>query len=519
MDYLQNVQSTVTSDAITLYWERPLECSSQEVRYRIWLEGALQAEVSKTHTTLGGLQPDTEYTVRLEAVLNRASGEIFDETSNKNSAEVGSILASDSVKIRTSPLKNRLDVTQAPYFAKGDGATLGTEALQKALNDCTASDVVYFPAGVYLTGALRLHSDTEIYLEEGAVLQGTENPADYLPKIPSRFEGIERECYSSLLNMGDLDHTAGPNCSNVLIHGKGTIASGGQKLGLEVIHAERERLKDYLEQLGDRIHEYYDNDRTIAGRARPRLINISNCSNVRISGLTLAQGASWNVHMIYSDHILTDNCTFHSEKVWNGDGWDPDSSEHCTIFGCVFYTGDDAVAVKSGKNPEGNLINRPTRHIRIFDCVCAEGQGITLGSEMSGGIEDVRVWDCDMSDGKYGVEIKGTKKRGGYVRDVHVSDCILPSILFHSVDYNNDGEDAGTPPVFADCSFRRIHLLGVCRSLEGKYQDCDCIELAGFDVPGYEIHGIKFEDITMANAGGRVSMQYCKDIEFSSVHV
>ena len=89
---------------------------------------------------------------------------------------------------------------------------------------------MYFPKGIYLTGALRLHSDMELYLEEGAVLQGTDDFNDYLPFIPSRFVWIERECYSSVLNLGYMDHAGGIDCRNVLIHGRGTIASGGKEL-------------------------------------------------------------------------------------------------------------------------------------------------------------------------------------------------------------------------------------------------------------------------------------------------
>ena len=225
MSYLQNIQSAVTAGTATLYWERDPACSPQGIRYQIGLDGAKRTEVTRTHVTLEGLQPDTEYAVRIEAVSDRA-------------------LDAETVQIRTACQKRRIDVTREPYLAKGDGAALNTGAIQRALDDCTASDAVYFPAGVYRTGALRLHSDMEIYLEEGAVLQGTADPADYLPKIPSRFEGIEMECYASLLNMGWLDHTAGANCGNVLIHGKGTIASGGQELALAVIRAERERLRD-----------------------------------------------------------------------------------------------------------------------------------------------------------------------------------------------------------------------------------------------------------------------------------
>ena len=117
-----------------------------------------------------------------------------------------------SCVFRTTPVKNRLDVTEAPFWAKGDGKTKNTAALQRAIDACGAGDTVYIPAGIYLTGALRLHSNMELYLDEGAILQGTAEIVDYQPRIPSRFEGTEMRCYSSLLNLGTLDHAAGPNC-------------------------------------------------------------------------------------------------------------------------------------------------------------------------------------------------------------------------------------------------------------------------------------------------------------------
>ena len=92
-------------------------------------------------------------------------------------------------------------------------------------------------------------------------------------------------------------------------------------------------------------------------------------------------------------------------------------------------TGDDAVAIKSGKNPEGNEINRPCAHIRVFDCRSDCGHGICIGSEMSGGVEDVQIWDCDLANSLSGIEIKATPKRGGYVRGVTVRDCITPRVM------------------------------------------------------------------------------------------
>ena len=483
-------------DSVTLYWDKPMEVK-ERVTYEIFLDGKMVGETVKTHFTIEGLEAEHEYSV-----------------------EVNSSVGKDALTVKTRRKGRRVDVTKAPYFALGDGATMNTEVLQKAIDDCTSDDVVYFPAGTFMTGSLRLHSDMEVYLDEGAVLQGTDRPEDYLPRIWSRFEGTELSCYSSVLNLGELDRNGGYSCRNVLIHGKGMIASGGQVLGDRIIALERVALKDYLEELGDKIKECENND-TIPGRVRPRLINMSNAQNVVLSGLTFKNGCCWNVHMIYSDSIVTHDCTFISEGVHNGDGWDPDSSTNCTIFACTFFTGDDSVAIKSGKNPEGNIINKPTRHIRVFDCVTKYGHGICMGSEMSGGIEDVYIWDCDLGNSVYGIEIKGTKKRGGYVRDIHVKDCDLPRILFHSVGYNDDGISAGVAPVFENCTFDGVTLKGIYQEMDKTYTPCDAILLCGFDEPGHELKNITFSDVTLGDAEHpttqMLSLRLCENITFKNI--
>ena len=476
------IEWLVTSDSITVYFDKP-EDLPKDYKYQIFLNGKTAGESVKTHFLLEDLKSGTDYNVQVKVVSNGKE-----------------LAGSEIYQLHTDRAKNRLDVTKAPYMAVGDGNAMDTQAIQRAIDACGAGDVVYLPAGIYKTGALRLHSDMELYLEEGATLQGTDDPDDYLPRIWSRFEGTEMLCYSSLLNMGELDHKSGPNCENILIRGKGTIASGGKGLAKKVIRLERELLKDELAALGDKIKECEKLD-TIPGRVRPRLINISNCRNVRISGVTLKDGASWNVHMIYSDGIVTDHCTFYSEEVWNGDGWDPDSSSNCVIFGCLFYTGDDSVAIKSGKNPEGNEIGRPSCNIKIFDCKCAFGHGITIGSEMSGGVENVKIWDCDMGDSLNGIEIKGTKKRGGYVRNVQARDCKIARLQFHSVGYNDDGIGAGVAPVFEDCVFENVWITGRCLDHDGEYHGVDCMELVGFDEPGHALRNIMLKDVTLGVEG------------------
>lgn len=487
----QTLHCLVTSTSATLWWEKPPAAGPNE-RYTVSLDRAAAGETNRTHFTFESLSPDTVYMAEV-----RFQG-----------AVVG------TVQIHTEKTRRRLDVRA--FGAAGNGEAMDTTALQTAIDRCGPEDEVYLPAGIYRTGALRLHSNMALYLDEGAVLQGTDHPEDYLPRIPSRFEGIEQECYSSLLNLGEMDHTTGPNCRNVLIYGKGTIASGGQKLALAVIESERERLRDYL-AVNAALVATCENDHTIPGRVRPRLINMSNCENVRITGLTLKNGASWNLHMIYSRNIITDHCIFRSEGVWNGDGWDPDSSEDCILFACRFFTGDDAVAIKSGKNPEGNVINRPAKRIRVFDCVSHFGHGIVIGSEMSGGVEDVRVWDCDLGQAMQGIEIKGTPKRGGYVRGLYLKDCTVARVLMHSVGYNDDGVPAPEQPIFEQGRFERVRILG--RSLDhgGVITAVPAIELEGFADPGHEIRDISFRNCVLAQGNLGIRLKRCESISFENL--
>lgn len=478
-----------------VFWE-PDGATPVGAVYTVYRDGETVGETALTHLTLSDLSPATSYDIRVTA----------------EGREVG------SCTLVTTPRKRRINVAEAPYFAVGDGKTLNTAALQRALDDCGEGEAVYLPEGVYLSGSLRMHGGSELYVDRGAVLQGTEEPDDYLPKIPSRFEGIHRECYAALINIGHLDAEGGPNCRGVVIRGGGTIFGGGRALAESVIERERVRLADYIASLGDKVREC-ENDNTIPGRARPRLINMSNAEDVVIADLCVGYGPCWNLHMIYSRNIITCGCTFRSERVWNGDGWDPDSSEDCTLFDCDFYTGDDAVAIKSGKNPEGNVVNRPSRGIRVFDCRSHAGHGITLGSEMSGGVEDVFIWDCDMSASNFGIEIKGTRKRGGYVRRVRVRNCTIPRIMMHSVRYNDDGEGAPTIPVFEDCLFEDVCLTG--RALKGgEIVPCNVLDLYGFEESGHEIRNVTLRNVTLKgslDSPAQISLALCEGVTIENL--
>ena len=488
------INRIVFSDEITLWWDKEWDLPDG-IYYKITLNGDTVV-TKKTHVSFKDLTPATAYTVTVAR------------------CEPAAVLMQDTIK--TPAAKRRIDVTAAPYFAVGDGKTMNTEAIQRAINDCGAEDCVYFPKGEFLTAALDLHSDMELYVDEGATLQGSSVPADYLPKRKSRFEGIEMECYASLLNMGEHDPAAGPNCRNVVIRGKGAIIGGGLALAEGIMEEERTRLASYLAENAEYV-KTCENENTIPGRARGRLIHISNSENVIIAGLFLGFAASWNVHFIYSKDIVTYGCRIHSRGVWNGDGWDPDSAENSVIFDTEFLTHDNSIAIKSGKNPGGNIIGRPTKDVRIFDC---HGSNcMAIGSEMSGGVEGVYIWDCDVTETTAGLGIKVTPKRGGYVRNVRVRDCRLVNVRARSVTFNDDGEPSGEISVVEDVLFENVTFTGTAINMAGERRPTEALFLVGLDAPEGYFRRFTFDGVQLPCIGGvqKIHIQNVTDLTMKDV--
>ncbi len=447
------IRSIIFEDTIKLFWEYS-SLVTQGGYYLI--DGAgKQIKTDKTHADFFGLTPNTEYVflVRLYTKDGILAQNIGDLT------------------VRTINEKRKIDVSKAPYNAIGDGNFLNTQALQNAIDDCKTGECVFIPDGVFLTGAITLHSGVELRLSKGTILQGTENPSDYLPKVWSRFEGIEMECYASLINIGKLDYKKGYTTENVVVRG-GSVCGGGEMLRKNMISQAE---KDFAESV-------------LSVRRRGKLISVHNAQNVVISDVNAGNSPAWNIHIVYSDNVITCGGEIFSHGISNGDGWDPDSSTNCTLFDIDFDTGDDCVAIKSGKNPEGNIINRPCEHIRVFDCRSKGGNGIAIGSEMSGGISDIKIWDCDMQTSFAGINIKSTIERGGYIKDVEVCRCKTSKILFRNfMNGNNDGEASISIPRLENFIFEDITISGV-----ETYTDNQRIDKANaIDVIGYQKNKLK----------------------------
>lgn len=532
--------AAATYSSIALMWDKP-EDYGDITGYKVYMDGREIASTAsnETYYTAEGLDPDTEYEFTVSSVSGAAESE-----------------ESETLTAKTDIKGKVRDVTAAPYNAKGDGVTLDTAAIQAAIDDSGENDIVLIPENkIFLTGALDLKSnmtlevngtllsskdakDFEKEPEEGVSYSGgTAAGLVYTEEAPkrliwSRIEGWEQYCYRSLINIGYLDEDTdyssedGYVCSNVKICGTGTITGDSGRASYAPINGGATAL---ARAEGDSAEEFYDFDasetaeNSIRSRIRGRLINVSNAQDVYIKGVTLEKPPCWTLHMIYSDRITTNGVTFNTSGYRNGDGWDPDSSTNCAVIGCNFDTGDDCVAIKSGKNPEGNEIGRPSENIKVIGCKSEGGLGLAVGSEMSGGVSGVYVRDCELSNTRYGIELKANAVRGGYIKDFRVQDSTADRILIHSVSYNAEGEPADSSPVFSDMSFKNMNILGYCNSESDPWISTS-VELQGFTSDSgsdeYYVRNISFEDITLGtenNVTQNISMKNCRDIAFNNV--
>jgi exo-poly-alpha-galacturonosidase len=456
---------TETDSSITIIWDK-LRTSVGVMDYKIFCDGRQIGETAETEFTVEHLAPGENYSLSLVASF------------------VDHRLSSRSLAIDGTTRPKRTAVNVRDFGAKGDGATKDTAAIQRAIDACPKGGAVHVPKGTFLTGALYLHSDMVMLIETGGVLKGSGDAADYLPLVHNRFEGWEMDTFASLINAGTLDHVGPCNVHDIAISGEGRIVGGGQRL-LEAMVTARSM------------------------RSRGRLICIMNCKGLDIDGLTVEGSPSWTIHYIYCEDVSCHSLTIRS-NVANGDGIDPDSSRNSFIFNCSFSTDDDCIAIKSGKNPEGGLIGKPSENVRITDCDFIKGHGISIGSEISGGIRNVLVQDCETGNLVHGLQVKATSARGGFVDGLTVSDCKLRKIqIITDVPYNNDGMPAPNAPYFRNFVFASLDM-----TLAETSKPVMIVE--GFKESGHRTKSVLFEDIRLPD-GATVRIDQCEDIRFQRV--
>lgn len=290
------------------------------------------------------------------------------------------------------------------------------QALQQAIDSCSyyGGGVVDVAPGKYaLNGPLKLKSNVNLHLQEGAYLQFSGRSKDFLPVVLTRWEGTEMYGHSPMIYAY--------HATNIAITGKGTIDA---QAGLEFATwgPKEANDRDRLREMGDKltpVQERIFGEGTIL---RPSFVQFYGCSRILVEDVTLKDSPFWTIHPVFCDNVIVRGVTIDSHFP-NNDGCDPESTSNVLIENCTFRTGDDAVAIKAGRDTDGRATGRPSENIVVRNCsFYSECNGLCIGSEMSGGASNVYMENVEIGTVKNAIYFKSNKDRGGYIRNVVVND-------------------------------------------------------------------------------------------------
>ncbi len=303
---------------------------------------------------------------------------------------------------------------------KGDKEAT-TKAINRAISQANSAGagIVVIPEGEWLTKKIHFKSNVNLHLEKGAVLLFSEDPKDYLPAVHSTWEGMECYNYSPLIYAY--------NCKNIAITGEGKL-----KAKMDVWKTWFSRPEPHMNSL-KRLYNLASYNKPVEERQmvndtanfRPQFIQFNRSENILLDGVSIENSPFWSIHPYLSKNVVIRNLNVYAHGH-NNDGVDPEMSQNVLIENCVFDQGDDAIAIKSGRNQDAWRLNTPSKNIVMRNCIMKNGhQLVAIGSELSGGIENVFIENCKVVDGAkmfHLVFIKTNERRGGYVKNIYVEN-------------------------------------------------------------------------------------------------
>ena len=397
-------------------------------------------------------------------------------------ASLGVILVVLSVSLTAVEAKV-FDVHE--FGATGDGKTLDTGAIQKALDECgkAGGGTVRFPAGTYLAEPLTLRSKTTVLLEEGATLLASPRQSAFLKNGGDWLAAKSSSDFIPFIGGKDL--------TDVTFEGKGTIDGNGAVWWDE---AEKARQK----QSGYTL-------------PRPNLIAISRCKNLRMTGIKLTNSPKFHFVPTECEDVVVDGVTVIApEHAANTDGIDPSNCRNVTITRCHIDVGDDNIAIKSGRKVEGRVFG--CENITVTDCVFLHGHGMSIGSETVGGVHNVVVKNCRFENTDNGLRIKSRRERGGTVENITYTDITMKNVhpaisvaaYYQSSTRDRYPKDDKPQPVTDTTPiFRNIHIANVtATSTTHAGLIVGLPESLVTDVLLENVHITATEGLTIANAKG-----------------
>ncbi len=407
------------------------------------------------------------------------------------------------------------------YGAIADGKRLNTAVINSTIEMCSINGggTVLVPEGTYLTGAIHLEDNVNLKVEKGATLLFSVNPKDYLPVVKTSWEGIF--CY----NYSPLIYAYGKK--NIALTGEGTVNGMAKpenwwRLKGKTKYGWKEGMESQLDSVGQPLLNQYNKDQTPVedrqmGKGhylRPHFIQFYECTNALIEGITVEDSPFWVIHPVLCENLTIRGVTVNSNGP-NNDGCDPESCKNVLIENCVFNTGDDCIALKSGRDEDGRAMNRPIENVVIRNCMMKNGHGgVVLGSEISSGCKNIFVENCEMNSPELdrAIRIKTNNNRGGvteniYIRNLNVGQ-VKEAIVRINCSYDSrEGQGNFIPVVkniyISNVQSQKAQMALKLEGLEGE----KCIK--NIHIENCSFNGVKEDNV----------IKYVESLNMNSVHI
>ena len=381
------------------------------------------------------------------------------------------------------------------FGAKGDGKTDCKPAFDKAIKRARrymrGLHIVVPEGKWYVKGPIHFASDVTLELQRGATLLFSPNPEDYLPMVETSWEGSFCYNYSPFIY--------GKGLQNVAIIGEGTIDGNC----MQTFPKWKTMQKADQQLLRQQDHQETPVSQRLFGKGhylRPQLMQFYNCKDITLSGVFITNSPFWCVHLLCCENVICRGLRYDAKLV-NNDGIDPEMTRNLLIENIDFNNGDDNVAIKAGRDNDGwHSSARPSENIIIRNCHFKGLHGVVIGSEMSAGVRNVFVEDCDYAGYvKRGLYIKTNPNRGGFVNNIYFNRCKFGEVedLFYITSmYAGEGAD--------DHHFTDVHNIHV------SDVSCQSASAAAIVLQGTEakpLHDISFRNVNVGKAAiGYASM-------------
>ena len=420
----------------------------------------------------------------------------------------GEILA----RIKAPAFPNR-DFPITDFGAVPGGANDCTAAIAKAIDACNAAGGgrVVVPAGEWLTGAVHLKSNVNLSLAEGATLRFSTDPNAYLPVVFTRWEGTECMNYSPFIYAFEQE--------NIAVTGSGTL--DGQASDENWWKWARRDAARRSPAMPDSAALVASSDQGVpvaqrvygAGHyLRPNFFQPYRCKNVLIEGVHIRRSPMWEIHPVLCTNVVVRNLDILSHGP-NNDGCDPEASRDVLIEGCTFDTGDDCIAIKSGRNDDGRRVGVASENLVIRKCTMKDGHGgVVIGSEISGGCRNVFVEDCTMDSPNLdrALRFKSNARRGGLLENIFMRNVTIGRVAeaIITVDFlYEEGANGPHKPVLRNVQLEHVTAKSTPR----------VFYIAGFD--GVTVDGIKLAHCTFSGVETAELVTHAGRIELDDVTI